>query len=599
MKNRRFTYKDFIDHKNKRKRNFNIIFSIISSIVFIIYSFLHIYYFERNLLMVFALFIMSFVFALNAFYLKLNGDVELSSNVLLLLAIVLIFLTIIYGAKTDFRLVWFCMIPLLAFYLKSHIKGFFFVIVAFFVILIAFLLNSQFGLVKNQIKTSSFIDTFVIFTAITLAGFYYEHINVENEKYILRQLFTDSLTNIPNRTSLINDITNKVGNKLILINVDNFKHVNDLYGNVAGDLILIEICKRISVFKTNQYVVDIYKLHADEFAILFTSDIDRKELYDIAVDIERTLSQVYFVENLELLLNITMGISDTGEKPLEESDMALKLAKENKEAFLFFDPSMKIKEKYENNIFWIKTIKKAITNDSIVPFYQPIYNNKTEKIEKFECLIRILNGEEIITPDKFLEIAKKSKYYTHLTKIIMLKAVSTFVDRDFDFCINLSLYDIYSKESTQFFISVIDDFKIGNKIVFEFTESEQIENNKQVAYFVEKVKERGCKIAIDDFGTGYSNFEYLLKMNVDILKIDGTLIKDIVLNKHSKVVVDAIVSFAKKLKISTVAEYVSSKEVFEVIKKMGINYSQGYIIGKPCRDIDEFFNSNGFLSSIN
>lgn len=596
MSTLKITYKDFIDYKTEKKRIFNIIFSSVFSLVFIFYSFLHIYYYEKNFFMAISLLVMSLIFALNVVYLLLKGNVEISSNVLLLLSIILMFFTVLYGANTDFRLVWFCIIPLLSFYLKSHIKGIIFVIIAIFALFLSFIINAEFTIIKFPIKQSSFIDIFVIFLAISVASFYYEYINLENERYILRQLFTDSLTNIPNRTSLINDISNKLGNKLVLINIDNFKHINDLYGNKIGDAVLIEMCKRLIDFRSNiKPEFYIYKLHADEFALLFPSEMENKILENLIINLQQQLTQVYFIENLELLLTITMGISTTGEKLLEEADMALKHAKESKEPYLFFDSSMRIKEKYEENIFWVKQIKRAITNDNIIPFYQPIYNNKTKKIEKFESLIRMIDGENIITPDKFLEIAKRSKYYTHLTKIILLKSVKYFLNKTYDFSINLSLYDVYSKESTEFFISVIDDFNIGERLIFEFTEIEQIEDNRQVTFFIEKVKERGCKIAIDDFGSGYSNFDYLFRMNVDIIKIDGSLIQNLLKNKESKAIVESIVTFASKLNIKTVAEFVSSKEIFNEVNKLGINYSQGYFIGKPSLTIEETISAEDSL----
>jgi EAL domain-containing protein (putative c-di-GMP-specific phosphodiesterase class I) len=209
-------------------------------------------------------------------------------------------------------------------------------------------------------------------------------------------------------------------------------------------------------------------------------------------------------------------------------------------------------------------------------------------------IIRLESDNELIPPAFFIEIAKKSRFYTHLTKIMLLKSAEYFADKDFSFSINISLFDIYSRESTIFFTSIIDDYNIGNKIIFELTETEQIENNSQVNYFIEKVKERGCKIAIDDFGTGYSNFDYLLKMKVDILKLDGSLIKNICDNKGSKIITETIIDFAKRLNIETVAEYVYSKEVFDVVREMGIDNSQGYYVGKPERDINEFF-KNGKL----
>ncbi len=596
--NKNYTYIEFLSFKKERKRIFNIIFSTTGVILYLLYAMMHIFYFEKNYIMVILLVCTSFLFSLNIIYLFSKGNPDISANYALCVSILFIFLATIFGADTDFRLIWFLTIPLLSYYLKAKIVGSIFIVIGLIFFFLSLFLN-QMGLIKFTIKTNAYIDILTLYIFISLATFYYEFINNENEEHILSQLYTDSLTKFFNRTSLIQDIKNKSANKLILINVDNFKQINDLYGNAIGDLVLIEICKRLNQFKTNFFIHNIYKLHADEFALLFYNNINRSELNKLVNKLENVLKQEYYIENIEILISFTMGISDSTINILEEADMALKLAKENQVRFLFFENSMKIKEKFENNIIWVKKIKKAIAHDNIIPVFQPILNNKNNKINKFECLIRMVENDDLILPINFIEVAKKSKFYTHLTKIMLLKSAKYFADKDYSFCINISLYDIYSKESTLFFTSIIDDYNIGNKLIFELTETEQIENNSQVNFFIEKVKERGCKIAIDDFGTGYSNFDYLLKMNVDILKLDGSLIKNINKNKDSHIITETIVNFTKKLNIETVAEHVYSKEIYDIVKTLGIDNSQGYYIGKPEKEIDAFFIKGKFTLNLN
>lgn len=132
---------------------------------------------------------------------------------------------------------------------------------------------------------------------------------------------------------------------------------------------------------------------------------------------------------------------------------------------------------------------------------------------------------------------------------------------------------------------MLEKYKIGSRVVFEIVESESIEKFEQVRNFIEKVKSYECKIAIDDFGTGYSNFEYLLKLNADYIKIDGSMIKDIDTSKEAEIVVSTIVGFAKKMGIKTIAEFVENESILEKVKEMGIDYSQGYYFSAPKLDI--------------
>ena len=117
--------------------------------------------------------------------------------------------------------------------------------------------------------------------------------------------------------------------------------------------------------------------------------------------------------------------------------------------------------------------------------------------------------------------------------------------------------------------------------MFELLETEKLEDCFEVQSFIREVKKYGCKIAVDDFGSGYSNFNYIISLNVDVIKIDASLIKDIDTDYNSQIITSSIVNFAKKMGIKTIAEYVHSEAVFNKIRELNIDYAQGYFIGKP------------------
>ena len=124
-------------------------------------------------------------------------------------------------------------------------------------------------------------------------------------------------------------------------------------------------------------------------------------------------------------------------------------------------------------------------------------------------------------------------------------------------------------------------YNVSQRVIFEIVESESIENFQEVQKFIKSVKELGCRIAIDDFGTGYSNFEYLMRLEADFIKIDGSIIKEILNDKNSEIITSVIVDFAKKTNILVIAEYVESEEIYMKIKELGIDKSQGYYFGEP------------------
>ncbi|MBC8238636.1 MAG: EAL domain-containing protein, partial [Helicobacteraceae bacterium] len=164
---------------------------------------------------------------------------------------------------------------------------------------------------------------------------------------------------------------------------------------------------------------------------------------------------------------------------------------------------------------------------------------------------------------------------------------STFENNNLEFSINLSIEDIMSSEMYNFIIQKLKDSDASNRVTFELLESEAIQDFKKVERFISEAKRHGAQIAIDDFGSGYSNFSYLTKMNADYIKIDGSLIKDIDVDKTSYIVVETIVEFAKKLGIKTIAEYVHSSIVMDKVKELGIDYSQGFYIDKPSINIED------------
>lgn len=211
---------------------------------------------------------------------------------------------------------------------------------------------------------------------------------------------------------------------------------------------------------------------------------------------------------------------------------------------------------------------------------------KTGEINKYESLMRIIKEDgSIMAPKEFLGIAKNSKLYHDLSRMLIDKTFEIFQYSSYEFSINLSFLDITDKKTTDFILNKLEKSGIGPWVVFELLESEGIENYSSIMYFIEQVKSYGSKIAIDDFGSGYSNFERLLELKIDYIKIDGSLIKYINKNDDMKIITKTIANFAKELGIQTIAEYVHSQEVFDVIKELDIDFAQGYHLGEPSKNL--------------
>jgi len=405
---------------------------------------------------------------------------------------------------------------------------------------------------------------------------------------LLSRYFVDHLTNLPNMYQLRKDLHDNENGGLIIINIDNFKTINNFYGFIVGDFVIEEVGRFL---KSNIKNHKIYKLSADEFAIILENNMGFYDLKDYLYKLyEIVKSIVIKYQDINIYVDLTLA-SCTNTKNSEmfsKVSMALKYAKEKRLPFWIYEERMHFENDYERNLLLSGLVRSAIENYNIIPYFQPIVNNKNMKVEKYECLARLIdeNGK-VLSPFIFIPIAKKIKAYKSITKIIINKSFEAFENNTKEFTINLSIEDIMNSEIFKFIIDKLKNSPASNRVTFELLESEAIQDFKKVERFITEVKRFGAKIAIDDFGSGYSNFSYLTKINIDYIKIDGSLIKDIDVNENSHLVVATIVEFAKKLKIKTIAEFVHSSTVLDKVKELGIEYSQGFYIDEPLEKIRE------------
>lgn len=406
------------------------------------------------------------------------------------------------------------------------------------------------------------------------------------KKQLLNKYFTDHLTSFPNLYQLRKDLDDNEKFGLITIAIDNFATINNFYGFMVGDYII----EQVGNYLVQNMDEKIYRVSGTEFTLYLEDSLDfyaLKEHLTKLYEKINTLTIKYQESEINVSLTLASCVNSNQENLFSKVSMALKYAKDNRLPFWIYENRMGFENEYEKNLNISNVVRYAVQNSKIIPYFQPIMDNKTSKINKYECLARLLDEHNnIISPSLFIPISKRIKVYSLVTKIIIDKSFEVFEKNDYEFCINLSMEDIINSEMFNFILKKLKFSSASNRVIFEIVESEAIKNFDKISRFINEIKRYGAKIAIDDFGDGYSNFAYLMKMNVDFLKIDGSLIQDIDTDKNSFLVVETIVDFANKLGIKTIAEFVHSSTVMDKVKTMGIDFSQGYHIDKPSVSVE-------------
>lgn len=409
--------------------------------------------------------------------------------------------------------------------------------------------------------------------------------NLSIEEYrnkLFNRYFTDHLTDLPNMYKLRKDLDEREDFGLIIIGIDNFKTINNFYGFIVGDYIIEETGR---YFKQNIPELSIYKLNGAEFALVLDKSIGFYDLKDYLTLLYNRVKDIKIsYQNTDIYLDLTLAscVNSRVSNIFSKVSMALKYAKSISVPFWIYEERMNFELEYERNLQLSGIVRDAVQNSRIIPYFQAIVDNKTNKIVKYECLARLIDSnQKVLSPLLFIPVAKNIKVYSSLTKAIIDKSFAMFEEKTADFSINLSIEDIMNGQIFSFIMDKLKYSKAAKRVTFEILESEAIADFKKVERFIGEVRRYGAKIAIDDFGSGYSNFSYLTKMNPDFIKIDGTIIKDMDVDKTAFLVVETIVAFAKKLGIQTVAEYVHSSMVMDKVKELEIDFSQGFYIDEP------------------
>ncbi len=448
--------------------------------------------------------------------------------------------------------------------------------------------------ITTKIKEVKNIETFFNKLLDSLQD-YYEKLRELSDK--------DFLTKLYNRKKFEEFLEYEIGRAnrhgykfcVVMVDLDNFKFINDTYGHPTGDLVLKEVSMVFDEALRNSDIVA--RIGGDEFAIILVETGEKGGIEiinklknsladtDIAIPtgkvrVTASFGLIEFPRQAKELNELMTGADIAMYKAKKSGKNALALA-EKDDAFLSA-------EIFKTGEF----IKRAIDEDRLLPFYQPIVNVQTGELYAYEVLARIKepNGDGFIGAGQFIEIAEDLNLTRKIDKIILRKAIE---DRQKSgnpgvcLFLNLSGKAFHDAEFIKDTIQILDDGQHGQKtnIVLEITEREAVPNITEFIPLIEQMRKYDIKFALDDFGSGFSSFIYLKYLEVDIVKIDGAFVKNIAANYKDEVFVRHIHEISHEFGKITVAEYVEDEETLEILKKIGVTLAQGYHLGRPSEKI--------------
>ena len=407
------------------------------------------------------------------------------------------------------------------------------------------------------------------------------------QKELEHAIWHDQLTGLLSRASFERSVDTFEKPVLLLLNIDHFKHINDFYGNSVGNAILKEVSILIRQPVFEPFHPEYFRLGGDDFGIVLqqiTPEHARRFAQMLVQSIE---SYAFMINDVEI--NISAACSVNNVPPLlENADLALKYIKSVAgEAVVLFSDTRDLREKARHNLATILQIKSAIASDGIVPYFQPIVALKDGAVHKYEALVRIkLADGDVLTPDAFLATAMQTPYYREITRIMLRKVMLRMHAFSCRFSFNLNMSDLNDRALADMLVGLLSEHPdAAARFDIELLESEELDDLQIVRTFIKRVKAYGCRIAIDDFGSGFSNFAYLAALPLDILKIDGSLVRAMPKDDRKRKTVETIVAFGKHLGLEIIAEFVEDAQTAHALERMGVEYAQGYYFGKPAETI--------------
>lgn len=404
------------------------------------------------------------------------------------------------------------------------------------------------------------------------------------DKELVYQLsmYTDLKLNMPNLLQYEKDRVTKTFNKLCMLKIQNAESLisyigQDAYYKILNEFILF--CNHNLAHSIKYSLLGVYSINYNTLIFCDDDRMDEDEFKELMLHIEGVYDEFIKLNHyLRFVIRLIVVFDDSN--LLEQAYIQMEESIDSQLNFIV--NTQDLKGRTDKELKMVDIIQKAISNHQVIPYYQGIYNNNEDIIDKYEALIRIKDDDGVIlSPEVFMDIAKKYRLYIDLNAMMIKQVIEDFKQIDCEVNINLSVYDLQSPSLKEMLFEVLQNFYKPSNITIELLEDECFLHMEDLNQFIKQVRSLGVKIAIDDFGSGYSNLLEIAKIRPDYIKIDGGIVRYLDTQFENEVIIEVIASLGEKLSIELVAEFVENEAIQEKIKQYHIGYSQGYLFSKP------------------
>ncbi|MDF1879276.1 GGDEF domain-containing response regulator [Sulfurimonas sp. SAG-AH-194-C20] len=394
------------------------------------------------------------------------------------------------------------------------------------------------------------------------------------------------LTKLPSRFALQDALDGTV-QSLLYINIDHFDFVNTTYGMGKANKLLKGTALKLKQFLPTN--TNLYHVTADEFVLLLNEPSQNQAML-LASQIQSFFKEsVVEFDGHSHSVVFSIGIDNgEGNKLFINAKAASKEARHyGGNTIVTYDVHSQYMTEKRDGLYWIGVLQKAFDDDKIFTYYQPIVSNNVTQTKHYEVLCRLMDqNNKLVDANKFIRSAKQVGFITQITRIVIDKAFKLFEKNDYNFSINISMHDLHENYLLKFLNYKCEHYHISpTRVHLELVEDIIISKTDMLDTQVLELKNNGYHVIVDDFGTDKSAYNRMFELKAEYIKIDGTFIKELGKDRAFRVIVKSIVDFAKKSGIKTIAEHVESEEIHTIVKELGIDYSQGYYIGKPSLNI--------------